>query len=58
MKTDREDMHNGKTNMSDYFKPSTNRVADKRASEVFINNIHNEFQLSFLGIVCFGGTLT
>ena len=39
----RENVHDGKRIMSDYFKSSTDRAADKRASEVFTNKIHNEF---------------
>ena len=46
--TDKEDMHAGKRNMSDYFRLITDRVEDKRASELLINKIHNEFSDLFI----------
>ena len=37
-KVDRKDIQDGKRKMSDYFKSSTNRVADKRVSELLTLN--------------------
>ena len=54
-------MYDGKINMSDYLWSSANKAADKRASEVLINKIHNEFSDAFSGFLdigCFGCTLT
>ena len=41
--TDKIGMFDDKINMPDYFRPSANKAADKRASEVLTNKIHNEF---------------
>ena len=51
-------MHDGKLNLPDYFKSSTNKVADNRASEVLRNKIHNEFSDVLPGIGCLEGTFT
>ena len=40
------------------FFSSTNRVTDKRASEVLTNKIHNEFSDVFSGIGCIEGSFT
>ena len=37
------DVNATNSNMSDYFRSSINRAADKRESQVLINKIHNEF---------------
>ena len=45
--TDKVGMHDGKINMPDYFRSSTNQAVDIRACEVFTNQIHNEFNYFF-----------
>ena len=42
-KSDKVDEHDKNVNMPYYLSSSTKREVDKRASEVLINNIHNEF---------------
>ena len=54
--TDKAGMHDGKINMPDYFRSSTNKAAKERASEVSTNKIHNEFSDVLSGIDCFKGT--
>ena len=49
IETDREDMHDGKRNMSDYLRSITTRVADKRAGDALTNKIRNEFSAVFQG---------
>ena len=51
-------MHDSKRNISDYFRSSRNRVANKRTSDVLTNKIHKEFRDFFSGIDCFEGTFT
>ena len=41
--TDNVDVNDANANMSNYFRCSINRAADKRASQVLMNKIHNEF---------------
>ena len=45
-------MHVSKIKISDDFRSSLNKVADKRASEVLTNKIHNEFSDVLSGIGC------
>ena len=47
---------NNCTNMPDYFRPSANREADKEASRILTQKIHNDFSDVFTGIGCFDGT--
>ena len=53
IKKDRDVMHDSKRNMSNYFNFNTNGVADKRASEMLANKIHNEFSDFFSEIGAF-----
>ena len=42
-KTDNVDVNYANSNMSDYFRSSINKAADKRASQIIMEKIHNEF---------------
>ena len=42
-KRNKADAHNTNADMSDYFRSSTSRAVDKRASKVLINKILNKF---------------
>ena len=44
--------------MSDYFRSSINKAADKRASQVLMQKMHNKFSDIFSGIWCFEGTFS
>ena len=56
--TDKADAHDNNTDLPDYFRSSTNRAADKGASEILTNKIHNEFNDIFPSIDHFEGTFT
>ena len=43
IKTDNVDVKETNANMSDHFKFSINRAAEKRASQILTNKIHNKF---------------
>ena len=45
IKTDKVDANDTNANIPDYFRSSSNRDADKRASEVFTNKIYHEFSI-------------
>ena len=48
-KTDNADVNDANTHMPDYFSSNANRAADKRASQVLTNKIHNALSI-FSGI--------
>ena len=51
---DNEDVNDANSNKPDYFRSSINRAAHKRANQVLMNKIHNEFSyIFFSGIGCF-----
>ena len=47
--------HDNNEKMPDYFRSSTNKVADKRTSMILTKKLYNEFNDIFLGIDCFRG---
>ena len=50
------DINQNITNMSDYFRSSTNIEADKEASRLITQKIHSKFSDVFIGVGCFKGT--
>ena len=49
IKLNNADAFNANSNIPDYFRLSMNRAADKRASQVLTEKIHNEFSDFFHG---------
>ena len=54
-KSDNADVVNNVPNMADYFRLSINREADKKASQLIMQKIHNIFSNVFEEIGCFEG---
>ena len=54
--SDNVNVMNTNSNMPDYFRCNTDREADKRASQLITQRIHNEYIDVLTGIGCFDGT--
>ena len=52
-RSDRMSIKQSNVNTLDYFRSSTNIMADKEASRLLTQKINNEFNAGFTGIGCF-----